>query len=293
MGTVPFFPLTFVHEAMAADFRLTLAEPDATYARQAAQAAFAELQQIDSRLSRYLETSDIFRVSRLARGQSTVVHADTFDCLRIALKVQAATAGAFDVAYGSAGTAALGRGPAVELIDADCAVRVLADAVRLDLGGIGKGFALDRMAALLAEWDIASALLCASTSTLLAMDAPPGEPGWTVHVGEKGDSPHLPERPEGCFAQMGTVPFFPRLRLVRRAVSASGTAVRGNHIVDPRTGRPVEGRLRAWAVAPTAAEADALSTAFMVMSEEEVRDYCRQHPRISARLLRFPEAALE
>ena len=88
-------------EAMATMFQITVAEPDAVYARQAAAAALAELEDVENRLSRYVETSDIFRINRLAPGQVTMVDPDTFQCLRIALEVQAATGGAFDVAYAS------------------------------------------------------------------------------------------------------------------------------------------------------------------------------------------------
>jgi len=257
---------TFTREAMAAMFRLTLVEPDPIYARQAADAALAELEQIENHLSRYVETGDLFRIYRLVRGQAATVHVDTFQCLRIALEIQAATGGAFDAAYASA--ARPDGGSPIELIEAGCRVRVLADGVRLDLGGIGKGFALDRMAALLAEWDITAALLCADTSTVLAAGAPPGECGWAVRIGAE-QSPR-------------------RIELVRRAVSASGTAVRGNHIIDPRTGRPAEGKCRVWSMAPTAAEADALSTAFLVMTDDEVRDYCRHHTGFSAYFLQSP-----
>ena len=307
---------------MAAEFRLTLVEPDPAYARQAAAAAFAELQQIENRLSRYVETSDLFRINRLSRGQATVVHVDTFQCLRIALAVQVETHEAFDVAYGSA-TRPVGQtfrsakeqvgqtfrsakeepdgGPAIELIEAGCTVRVLADGVRLDLGGVGKGFALDRMAALLAEWDIAAALLSASTSTVLALGAPPGEPGWTVHLA-RGSSNSVPLpatssatrnlAPQHCLCQAVAHCGEQRLYLASQAISGSGTAVRGAHIIDPRTGRPADGKFRAWAVAPTAAEADALSTAFMVMGESEIRDYCRCHPQVSAHFLPSSEAEL-
>jgi thiamine biosynthesis lipoprotein len=288
---------------MGAAFQIALVEPDRLYARQAAAAAFAELEQIESRLSRYVETSDLFRVNRLGRGQATVVHIDTFQCLRIALEVQAATGGAFDAAYGSArsvGQTFLSadevstHGPLIELIEAGCSVHVLADGVRLDLGGIGKGFALDRMAAMLAEWDITAALLCASTSTVLALDAPPGEPGWTVHLacepsnsvpllGTSSVAHNLPS--EHCLFQAVAHRGERRVYLANQAISGSGTAVRGAHIIDPRTGRPAEGKFRAWSIAPTGAEADALSTAFMVMSESEIHEFCERRPEVSAYIL--------
>jgi thiamine biosynthesis lipoprotein len=261
---------TFVREAMAAMFRLTVVDPDPAYARQAAAAAFAELEWIENRLSRYVEISDIFRINRLGRGQATMVHVDTFECLRVALEVQAATDGAFDVAYASA--AQPDRSPLIELTEAGCVVRVLANGVRLDLGGIGKGFALDRMAVLLGEWDIGTALLSASTSTVLALAPPPGERGWAVRIG----ADQAPQR----------------LYLANQAIGASGTAVRGAHIIDPHTGRPAEGKFRVWAGAPTAAEADALSTAFMVMADSDVREYCRRQPQVSAHLLQAPTAEL-
>ena len=62
------------------------------------------------------------------------------------------------------------------------------------------------------------------------------------------------------------------------ALSGSGTELKGRHIIDPRTGRPAEGHLGAWACCPSASVADALSTAFLVMSTEEVEDYCSRHP---------------
>ncbi len=78
-----------------------------------------------------------------------------------------------------------------------------------------------------------------------------------------------------------------------RAFSASGRSVRGDHIVHPRTGQLAEGWLRTWAAAPTGAAADALSTAFMAMTEAEIRDYCRRHPEVSAYVLLAPDAAVQ
>ena len=179
------------------------------------------------------------------------------------MEVQRQTGGAFDAAYGSLGA---WRADARFELDAERhAVRVLDEGVQLDLGAIGKGFALDRMAAILADWEIPAALLAASTSTLVAIGAPRGDEGWPIAFGSDANPR--------------------RSRLADRAISGSGIAVKGAHIIDPRTARPIEGRYRAWAIAPTGALADALSTAFMVMSEAKIREYCRQHPEVDAYVL--------
>ena len=261
---------TFRHEAMATTFTIAVAGDDRRYARQAAQAAFEELDRIEGRLSRYVENSDISRIGRLKAGQVSVVHPDTFDCLRIALRMQQTTDGAFDVAYASRNPSE--SGPSFRLDAENHAVEVLTDGIVLGLGGIGKGFALDRIAELLRDWEIESVLLAASTSTLLARKPPPGAQGWPVSIGPQHDTHHL--------------------KLSNHAVSGSGTAARGHHIIDPKTGQTAKGRIRAWAIAPTAAMADALSTAFMVMSAEQIRRCCRRQPGVRAFLMESPTGPL-
>jgi thiamine biosynthesis lipoprotein len=261
---------THHHQAMATTFKVVIVGSDPVYARQAAAAAFAELDRLENLLSRHVENSDLARIHRLRAGQTTVVAPDTFECLSIALDIQAATGGAFDVAYGSA--TPIGSEPRFELDAVRHTVRVRADGVRLDLGGIGKGLALDRMAGLLQEWDLPSALLAASTSTLLALAAPAGERGWLVHIGPD----HAPRK----------------LLLTHRAISGSGTAVRGSHIIDPQTQRPADRRCRAWAAAPTGAVADALSTAFMILDAADIRAYCERHPGVAAYLQPTPTSDL-
>jgi thiamine biosynthesis lipoprotein len=248
---------------MATTFFVAVVHDDLAYARQAVAAAFDELDLIEGRLSRFVESSDVFRINRLGRGQATVVHPDTWACLRIASEVETATQGAFDPAFASRCVHRSGRRYD---LDADRpVVRVLVDGLRLDLGGIGKGFALDRMAALLADWEIASALLSASTSTVLALEPPPGERRWPARVGPGDRSGR-------------------RVLVSHGALSGSGIGVKGPHIIDPRTGRPVQGIVRAWAAAPSAAVADALSTAFLVLGVEGTRNHCRRHPEVIAYL---------
>ena len=246
---------------MATTFRVSVADTD--YSRQAADAALAELSPLEDRLSRFVEHSDINRINRLKRDQSTVVSLDAFDCLTIALRMYRETGGAFDIGYRSRSRRP--AGPGFTLDQADRTVHVLVDDLQLDLGGIGKGFALDRMAAVLREWDIRSALLCASTSTYLAMERPSGKAGWPVHFGPSSD------RHEEL--------------LTNAALSSSGRTVQADHIVDPRTGRAVDDRLRCWVRASHGATADALSTAAMVMSEAEIRQFRQRHPEVTVYVL--------
>jgi thiamine biosynthesis lipoprotein len=128
-----------------------------------------------------------------------------------------------------------------------------------DLGAIGKGFALDRMAALLADWDCPAHLLVSGGSSILAGQSPVGLPGWSCGLGED-NSAH-------------------RFWLVNASVGGSGLAVKGEHILDPRTGGPAPRQRRAWALADTAAESDALSTACMVLDREEVAEVVAANPQ--------------
>jgi thiamine biosynthesis lipoprotein len=265
-------PAVFRHEAMATYFEITVAGHPEAYAGQAAAAAFRELDRLEGELSRFVESSDIARANRLAFGQALPIGDDTLECLLLAAGVAESTRHAFDPAYGSERRPELpDSAPAFTL---DPAAHVLTSQVsrlHLDLGAVGKGYALDRLAGVLAEWGVDSAFLNSGGSTALALDQRP-ESGWPVGLGE-GDA-----RRE--FLLRGA------------ALSGSGLAVKGSHLIDPRTGRPATRTLRAWAHAPDAAVADALSTAFFVMGDEEVAAFCAVHAGIGAALTR-PDGRLQ
>jgi thiamine biosynthesis lipoprotein len=141
--------------------------------------------------------------------------------------------------------------------------------VCLDLGAIGKGFALDVMARDLREWDMHRALLIAGGgSSVLALDPPYESTG-------AADS-------EGWCISMSSRQL---LMLENAAISASGTRVKGAHILDPATGRPpVAAPVRTWAMAPTAAWSDALSTAWMILDINEIALVCAQTEGVTAAL---------
>ncbi len=279
------------HDAMNTTFEVFAAHDDPDLVGGAASAAFEEVDRIEGDLSRFIETSDVSRVSALRAGEATIVGPDAFDCLELVGRVHAETGGAFDPTVGALFRAWFAPGGAereptgdeleralartglglLELGGGDLSVRAKADEVALDLGGIGKGWALDRMAEVLEEWEVVSALVHSGESTCLAVGPPLDSEAWGMELRDVA----------GASGTLGGI----RLR-GGRALSGSGIRKGGRHILDPRTGRPAEARPAAWAFAGSAALADALSTAFMVMSEDEVAAYCRDHVDVTAILAR-------
>jgi thiamine biosynthesis lipoprotein len=151
--------------------------------------------------------------------------------------------------------------------------------VSVNFNSMGKGYALDRMAELLAERGVDDYLIHGGKSSVLARGGQPGYEGegWTVGL-------RHPLRPAERLAEF-------QLRDRSLSTSGSGTQFfirrgrRYGHILDPRTGRPAEGLYSATVIASTACEADALSTAFYVMGPESVSDYCSSRPEIAALLV--------
>jgi thiamine biosynthesis lipoprotein len=261
-------------------FEVHVAHDNPRYAAEAAQAAFALVDRLEDELSRFRPNSDITRINHLPAGAGVRVGEAALECLLIARHMYDLTGGAFDVAIGSGL-------PSLE-IDADAfEVRATADGVRVDLGGIGKGYAVDRVAELLEEWGLDRAFLHGGFSSVVALEPPAGGDGWTVTLSDPRDRSRTLER----------------LTIRQTALSASGVR-KGDHIRDPRTGEPVRGRLAAWVTLPRpagsgapgpgprlapAAVADALTTALMLLGVEEIAALCDRSPGLEGWIL--PERA--
>ncbi|MBT5379362.1 MAG: FAD:protein FMN transferase [Opitutae bacterium] len=272
----------FAHNAMATTFEIFLATEDESYAASIAQEAWTLLDTLEDKLSRFRPQSDISILNMLEPGESLRLSIAAFDCLKLAFEISTQTNGAFDVSLATVMDEIRNERGEVQLAESnvldaafeekrkglyllsieDLTVYCQEAGSGIDLGGIGKGFALDQLADYLEEWELSRALLHSGGSTVLALDAPKGAEGWKVGFGDESGRESL--------------------WLTREAMSGSGTAVKGAHVLDPRTARPAETESRTWARAPSAALADALSTAFMVFSPQEVDEYCREHPGILA-----------
>jgi len=183
----------------------------------------------------------------------------------------------------------------IELNSADALIRVLAPHVEIDLGAIGKGYAIDRICQSLLETIPQKPVLSIAPSPSPPL---PPSPHFLVHGGYSSLRAHGQHNGHNGWPVGLRNPLFPdrnyaTLLLKDRALATSGSNVqffrhegqRYGHILDPRTGWPAEGMLSVTVTAPTATEADALSTAFYVMGLEPAAEYCRQHPEIGAILV--------
>lgn len=272
----------FSHPAMNTTFEVFIQDTRATYAGQAARAGFKEVDRLEGLLSRYIPNSDIGRINTLKPGQEIIIDPDTFKCLQIAEQAWQLSDGAFDVTLGNI-IAAWKSGdsqkalslqanrPSMNMLKLDTdgmTVTVTGAGVNLDLGGIAKGFAVDKIAEVLRQWGIDKALIHGGASSVRALKKPLGKNGWPVTLTNPTNQQILA-----------------RLQLEEEAFSCSGIEA-GRHIIDPFTGRAVADRKACWVrLKENAALADALTTAAMIMPLDKIRHLPVRVPDISLLLL--------
>ena len=233
--------------------------------------------ELDGLLSVYQPDSDISRLNRTAGRGPQRVDSAVAEILRLSIAYSDLTEGAFDVTIGSLvelweEAAARDAAPtAAELaearsrvgsdkidVDLDGVASLAREGMKIDLGGIAKGHALDRMLPLLAQHGVESALLNFGQSSTWALGAPPGSPGWRLLV----------RGPGGGFT--GTITLRDQALSVSERVS-QGVEIGGRHyghVIDPRSGELLTGQRQAVVVAREAALAEALSTALLVLDVE-------------------------
>jgi thiamine biosynthesis lipoprotein len=245
--------------------------------------ALEVVEELEQRLTIYRGDSEVSQLNREAYLGPVPVSPDLLELLVRAGRIAWETDGAFDYTCGTLIRAwGFFRGPKrvpgrVEhsralassgfrnLVLEGGTVRFLREGLELNLGGIGKGFAIDRA---LAQLRTPCVLMQAGGSSTRARGAPAGESrGWQIQIGDRT-----------------------RVWLKDRALATSGLdqqyfvhdGRRYGHILDPRTGWPANTVRCASAIANSAAEADALSTAFFVLGVDRTREYCRKHPEAGA-----------
>jgi thiamine biosynthesis lipoprotein len=289
---------------MACSFEI-LMPPGGKPAIDAGTDALDEVDRVEAQLSVYDDASEVSRTNAVAAREPFALSDDLFALLERAARLTEATGGAFDVTAGALiGCWGFFRGPrrlpAPEEIDAalQCVgmSRVTLQARRspeepptilypreglwINLGSIGKGYALDRAAAVLRDrHEQQHALLHGGFSSVYGMgDSPDDRDGWRVGLTDV-------LRPSETVATA---------RLRNQGLGTSCTTRQNfvadgrtwGHILDPRTGWPSEnGVLQASVVADSSAVADALATAFYVMGPEAAEAYCSQNEAVSAMMV--------
>ena len=212
--SVPLLPVTLARNAMATRFELLLHGEKAVALRAAGEEALDEVARLENQLSLYRPGSEIAQLNARAAREAVRVTPELFNLLQHAQRLHAETDGAFDITvaplvrcWGFMG--ASGKLPPpeavaaarekvgmqhVQLSAADCTVRFARDGVMLDLGAIGKGYAVGRAAEILRDAGVTSALIHGGTSTVYAMGHPPDAESWNIAIEKSSLSPSNRER---------------------------------------------------------------------------------------------------
>jgi thiamine biosynthesis lipoprotein len=272
---------TFRHPAMGTEFAVYLYARNESAARDATDDVFDEVDRIEQELSNYRETSELSRINREAAAGPVTTDPETFHFLERSQYWSTASGGAFDISVGPLMKSwgfyrHAGRIPSDEELEhlrpmvgtqsmlLDAATRTVkfrAEGVELDPGGIGKGFAVDAAVVVLRAHGVRAAMISAGSSTIYALGRPPGRQGWKVVV--PGISPNSP--PYSTVLLRDT-------SLSSANCSEKNFTVSGHlycHIMDPRTLRPVEGRVHVSIIDPSATTSDALSNVLFVDTPDE------------------------
>jgi thiamine biosynthesis lipoprotein len=285
--------------AMACEFEVQLAANRDDNSMEHVFAALDLVEAIETQLTVFRDDSEVIRINHRAAIEPVAVEPRLFALLQEARRLHADTDGALDITSGPLSEAwgfsrREGRVPTDEQI-AEARARVGMQHVELDderqtiaftrpglsinLNSLGKGYALDRMSELLTQEGIEDYLLHGGKSSILARGIQPAsdDSGWRIGI-------RHPLRQAEQLAE---------IVLHNEALSTSGAGTqffirrgrRYGHILDPRSGYPAEGLYSATVIAPTAAEAEGLSTAFYVMGPERTREFCATRPEIAALLV--------
>ena len=284
---------TFVHQkryTMGTVFEIVIYDDDLAAADAAARAALDEAARLDGVMSNYKPESELSKLNRTAQFQPVRISHELYEVIEYSLSYSRISDGQFDISVGPVvdlWKAALAGGPSptaaeqsaalhcvgyqkIELMPPD-RIQFHSDCMRLDLGAIGKGYAVDRMAELLRTRRIHCAYIDAGGSTIYAMGAPPGAKAWKVHLRD----------PSGKLV--------PQMMLMDNSVSTSEqsapSVLQGDapgHIVLPSTGKPLQSRYAVSVTAPSATASDALSTTLLLLGPTEGAALVNTLPNVSA-----------
>ncbi len=257
----------FRHDAMNTWFEMSIRTDNKSLARNAATEAFREIDRLENLLSRFREGSDVDILNKKASREPVRVTEECWKCILQAMDLEILTDGVFSIAFEAFMLADNVEnkpviGAWLEMDPTNATVFFKYPDLRIDLGGIGKGYALDLVAQLMEDWDVTDFLLHSGTSSVIARGNQEGSDGWIVSVGADISGQDLTLRNE--------------------SLSASSLAVQSAHILNLKSQAVLETDRRTWAWAPSGAISDALSTTFMLVDSTRIEDLCSRHEGLGA-----------
>lgn len=261
--------LDYFHDAMATTFSLKITNTPEIIAEHVAGLCFQRIDDLEMKLSRFIPDSDIARINKMKAGDELMLEDEVYDCLKQAIQISKETNGFFDVGtaefsdiYRGFQSGILNEYEFTKAINAALAekkegslylnpdismIHCIKEGLKIDLGGIGKGFAIDILSEICLENEVSDFTIDAGKSTVL------------VNTSQK-KSFQLNAREEQKSIQIN-----------RGSVSSSGTGQQGYHIFNPATGEN-EFRLydRVWVCCVNACKSDAYATAFYNMNADQI-----------------------
>jgi len=281
------------HESMGTVFTVAVYGRDRTFLSEVVEEVFEEVDRVDEQMSNYKPESELSAINRAAASHPVVVEPGLFHLLEISVRRSEETDGAFDITVGPLMKSwgffrGRGRLPTrAEIsqvlkrvgyqhlkLDAERrTIRFDEGGVEIDLGGIAKGYAVDRAVEILRSNGITSALVSGGMSSIYALGSPPGAHGWKITLRDPYDA----HKPGDIF------------HLQNYSLSTSGSyekflKIAGKnycHIMNPHTGWPVDDMLSTVSLAPTGTDTDGRSAGFFVMGVERSRKYLAVHPNLA------------
>ena len=284
-------------QAMHTDFEVVIPSCEAGRNQKTGMALLDEVDRLESMLTIWAGTSELAHVNQYAAQSPVTVSQELFSMVKLAHRIYRETSGAYDITSTPLSRcwgffARKGRVPSkaeiekarertgmhhVKLDVKNHTIFFGRDGIELNPASIGKGLALDYAMRIAQRRGLYNVMLNGGYSSVLASGAPPWRLCWQIDV----RNPLNPNKP------------LARVQLTGKGFSCSGSEVQQftkhgksySHLIDPRTGRPAEGILQCAVIAPTAAEAEAYSTAFAIMDVEQSREFCKRRPQLGCVML--------
>ena len=270
---------------MGSTYSVVLYGPDRDRLEEAAELAFAEAKRLDAELSNYKPDSPWSQVNRFAAEKPVSVPPELFDLLAACVRYSQLSEGAFDITVGPLmrvwgfykGSGHMPKPGEVKaslqhvgykniLLDPKTqTVRFARPGIEMDPGGIGKGFAVDKMADVLRKAGITSALVSGSGSSIYAIGTPPGEKGWTISIRDPKDETKSVQDIVLKDESLSTSGSYEKFFMADGKIYA--------HIMDPRTGFPAQGMLSVSVITPRTIDSEAWCKPFFING----RQWAAQH----------------